>query len=99
MSEIYRRYQMGEPINSCELNTKEGLELFGGRMWDDHLKDRNTAQYTLDSQLVWQKVKPIQKRIERPTEAQVSQERVDTFQKCQEWQIPLLVRPARIIKK
>lgn len=90
---------MGEVIPSKEFNTKDGLEVFGGVAWEDHLKDKNRAQFGLDGEVYWQKAKPLQKRIERPTEVQESQERVDTFQKCQEWQIPLLVRPTKIISR
>lgn len=87
-TEIAQRYKRGDSIPSNDFNTQEGLMFFGNVTWTDHLKDRNTAQYTLDGELIWKRILPIQKHIERHTEIQKSQER----------QIPLFVRLKRIEK-
>ena len=98
MSEIYRRYIFGGEVKGSELNTKDGLELFGGRMWSDHVRDQNTAQLTLDGDIVWKKTKPQQPRLLRPTEVQESQERCVVFEKCKEWQIPLITRRVKVVE-
>lgn len=60
MSEIYRAYQEGKIIKSSEFVTPEGLEAFGGVVWEDHVRDLNTAQSSLfDSEVYWQKLHPI----------------------------------------
>lgn len=76
MSEIYRRYIHGGIILSSELSSPSGLELFGGILWEDHIHDKNTAQFHLfDNDVSWQKVHPVpvpltpeQKRLQRPSD-------------------------------
>lgn len=87
-TEIAQRYRRGEPIPSNDFNTQEGLMFFGNIAWTDHLKNHNTAQYTLDGELIWKRIVPIQEHTEKHTE----------IQKSQEWQIPLFVSSIRIKK-
>lgn len=98
MSEIYHRYQHGEKIPSKELNNNDGLRLYGEIIHFEWRNDKATQEPDMDGEVWFKKVHPIQPRNLRPTEIQESQERCKTFEKCKEWQIPLVSKRVKTHK-
>lgn len=65
----------GEVIPSQDFATQPGgLRLFGEIVWEDHHKDEAIAQYTLDGEILYQKVHPTeiltpeQQHLKRPSD-------------------------------
>ena len=55
MDEIKNRYKRGEVIRSSEWNLD--LPFFGEVVWNDFIQDRATAQFDLQEELHWKRVK------------------------------------------
>lgn len=74
MSEIYHRYMRGESIPVSDLNTSDGLRLYGEIIHFDWRKDQATKQPSLDGEIFIQKVHPLieltpeQEHLLRPTD-------------------------------
>jgi hypothetical protein len=60
MSEIYHRYQRGEQIPVTDLNTSDGLRLYGEIIHFEWRADQATKQLTLDGDIIIQKVNPLE---------------------------------------
>lgn len=93
MSEIYHKYQQGEAIPASELNTKDGLRLYGDIIHFDWRNDKATKQATLEGDTIIQKVYPVEipLTLEQQHLARVGEERtpvkaliIDTFDRDME---------------
>jgi hypothetical protein len=77
MSEIFHRYMRGEEIPVTDLNTPDGLRLYGEIIHFDWRADQATKQLSLDGDIIIQKVHPLefatpeQEHLSRPTELKV----------------------------
>lgn len=59
MSKEWHKYMEGHEMLSGEFRTLAGARVFGEQVWEDHKRDRATAQFDFEGDLHWNKVTPI----------------------------------------